>query len=383
MARYLYEFIDGNGVRGVDFVDAKGVGEARLLIAETVGQRQLRTGTLLDDDLTAQLRQGRQGVADIAPDVLARIEDGIRHGGGAWLVFREALKANRWFIALGFVAMASGVAAQLTWLTMGGGLLLLALATIFAVGRLRSRHYNALLKAGALGDWPLVLKLARQLARAAAKSPQLAFDLDARRGTALAATGHLSEAVTLISRWHLRDVQPKGIYWSRLALVYHAGRDYRQFVACMRRSFAESRQAVWARIDFALALARLGEEPGEAIELLRHEDLDAQPEATARFVLWARGMALLRAGDPLGAEAALAPAVKSFAAQAGNPAVWGALALCTAALAAAMAENGRRDEARQLIGPVARMVNVLADQPLIERLRAQLLSPAGASPSEA
>ena len=376
MARYLYEFIDGGSVRGVDFVEAKSVGEARLLIGEIVGQRQWRSGTLLDDDLTAALRQERRGLEDIAPEALARIEDGIRNGGGGWVVLREAVKANRWIIAFGAIAVAAGLGAGLPWLTALGAAVLLGLTIVFVVGRLRSRHYRELLKAGAIGDWPRVLKLARQLGGAAAKSPQLAFDLDARRGVALAATGHLSEAVTLINRWHLRDVQPKGIYWSRLAQVYHAGGDYGQFVACLRRSFAESRQAVWARIDFALAVARLGDEPREAVELLRHEDLEAQPEGTERFVLWARGMALLRLGDPVGAEAALSAAVRSFALQAGNPAVWSALALCTAALAAAMAENGRRDAARRMLVPVAPMVNVLADLPLAERLRAQRLASA-------
>jgi hypothetical protein len=371
MARYLFEYVDSHDRRSVDFVEANSVADARQRIAEVVGQRGLRLGTLLDDDLMAQLRLQRPAVDGLTPQALARIEVITREGGSVWSLFRESVVANRWLILVGMGALAGGIAFGLLWLAVVGGVALLALLAVFAVAQFRSHDYKQLLQASALGDWPEVLRLARGLRDAAAKSPQLAFDLDVRRGIALAATGHLGEAVTLISKWHLQDVQPKGIYWGRLATVYHAGRDYRQFVACMRRSFAESRLAVWARIDFALAIARLGDEPREALDLLRHDSLDGQPEATQRFILWARGMALLRLGDPVGAEAALTPAVRSFATQVANPAVWSALALCTAALAVAMAENGRREDARQLLAPVARMVAVLADQPLAELLKAK------------
>ena len=372
MARYLYEFVDGRDKRGVDFVEANSVAEARQRIAEVVGQRQLRLGTLLDDDLMAQLRLQRPAADGLTPQALAQIEAIARAGGGGWPLLRQAIMANRWFMLGAAGVLVVGIVLGSVWLVALAALALLAPMAAFGFAHLRSRDYHRLLRASALGEWPEVLRLARGLRDAATKSPQLAFDLDVRRGVALAATGHLGEAVTLISKWHLQDVQPKGIYWGRLATIYHAGRDYRQFVACMRRSFAESRLAVWARIDFALAIARLGDEPREALELLRHDSLDGQPEATQRFILWARGMALLRLGDPVGAEAALAPAAHSFATQAANPAVWGALALCAAALAVAMAENGRQDEARQLIAPVARMVAVLADQPLAESLKAKL-----------
>jgi len=369
MAKYLFEYLDGNALRGFDYVDAASVQEARQRVAEVVGLRHLRQGTLLDDDLMAQLRASRVAPLHLAPDQLARIEAISRNGDAAWPLFVEALKINRWFIAACALTMAVGVARGwdlLAYVGVGG---LVLLVGQFFFGRAKSRHYQRLLRAGALGQWAEVLKVARRMQEVASNSPQLAFDLDVRRGVALAATGHLGEAVALVAKWQAEDVQPKGMYWGRLASIYHSGRDYGQFLACMRRGFAESQLAIWARIDLALALARLGEDPREALELLRHESIEGQPEATARFIFWARGMALLRLGDSAGAEAALSKAVESFAAQVANPAVWGALALSTAALAVAVANNGHAEEARAVLSPLMPIVSVTADLPLMEMVR--------------
>ena len=373
MAKYLFEYVDGNALRGFDYVDAASVQEARQRVAEVVGLRQLRQGTVLDDDLMAQLRASRTAPPHLTSDQLARIEAISRNGDAAWPLFVEALKINRWFLAACALTIAVSIVRGWFWLAylgVGGVLLLVG---VFFFGRAKSRNYQRLLRASALGQWSEVLKLARRMQEAASNSPQLAFDLDVRRGVALAATGHLGEAVALVAKWQAQDVQPKGMYWGRLASIYHSGRDYNQFLACMRRGFAESQLAIWARIDLALALARLGEDPREALELLRHESTEGQPQATERFILWARGMALLRLGDSAGAEAALSKAVESFAAQVANPAVWGALALSTATLAVAVASNGRREDAQAVLSPLMPVVSVLADQPLLEMVKQRVL----------
>lgn len=373
MAKYLFEYVDANARRGHDFVEASSVAEAHRLIAELRDSRQFQDATLLDDDLMAQLRTARPASIRLNAKTLSRVEVVSRQGGGRWPLFLVSLHSNRWYL----ITCAALVAGGLYWgwesLLYLGAAGLLAHPALFLLSSRQAAGYDKLLRASALGDWTEVHKQADRMRATAANTQQIAFDLDARRAGALAATQRLGEALALMRAWEGKDIQPPGMYWSRLAGVYHMGSEHGQFVDCMRRAWQESGDATWARIDLALAVARLGDDPREALELLRHESLTAQPESTTRFILWARGVALLRLGDFPGAEISLAQAVNGFMQQAANPAVWTSLALCAAALAVAGAINGKAEQARALITPLLPIVKVYADPPLERLLRQRVL----------
>lgn len=373
MPKYLFEFIDAQGKRDHDFVDAGSTEEASSLIQGAAETRGYREATLLDDDLMAQLREQRPPRTHLDSRTLSRVEIVARRGGGRWPLFVESLRAHRWFL-LGCVALIGfGLfTGRNGWIYAGAGGVLLH-GALFLLSSRHSAIYNALIRAGALGDWNQVQALADKMQATSAISPQIAFDVDVRKALALAATGRLEEGVVLVRQWALRDPQPAGMYWSRLATVYAMGRQYEHFVDCMRQCFTESGEATWARIDLALAIARVGEDPREALELLHHESLSAQPESTLRFIHWARGVALMRLGDFPGAELALAQAVDGFMAQAKNPVVWSSLALAAGALAVAGSVNGKKDRARALLMPLLPVFNVYADPALATLVKQRVL----------
>lgn len=336
--------------------------------------RRYRETTLLDDDLMAQLREQRPPQLHLHSAALSRVEAISRQGGGRWPLFRESLRVNRWFLLGCGILLAIGITTGTNWAIYVGAGGLLAHIALFLRSSRHSDIYKNLLRASALGEWDRVGKLAdRMQAVAEQQSAQIVFDLDVRRGVALAATQHLNEGVELVSRWESRGTQPSGMYWNRLASVYAKGGDYARFVEYMRRGFDESGGAIWARIDLALAIARVGDDPREALELLRHDSVATQPESTARFVHWARGVALLRLGDFQGAELALARAVDGYLAQAENPAVWTSLALSTGALAVAGSVNGKKDQARRLLAPLQPIFDAHADPALAALVKQRVL----------
>lgn len=373
MPKYLFEYVDAHARRRHDFVEAASVEEARRLIAELREARHFQEATLLDDDLMAQLRAARPANIQLDAKTLSRVEVVSRQGGGRWPLFLVSLHANRWYLLTCAGLAGNGMYWGWDWLVYLGAAGLLAQPVLFLLSSRQTAAYDGLLRAGAVGDWAEVHRQADRMRAAAQGSQQIAFDLDVRRATALAATQRMDEALALVRPWESENIQPHGMYWNRLASVYHMGGEHAQFVECMRRAWRESGDATWARIDLALAVARLGDDPREALELLRHDSLAAQPESTARFIDWARGVALLRLGDFQGAEISLAQAVDGFMRQAANPAVWTALALCAAALAVAGAINGKTERARALITPLLPIVKVYADPPLERLLRQRVL----------
>lgn len=288
-------------------------------------------------------------------------------------MFVESLRANRWFLLVCCAMVAIGVATARWWPVAAGGGAFLVYLALFLRARQQAAIYTKLLRAAAFGQWDEVLRLADLRQGAVAGSENSAFDLDMRRAAAFAATGRMDEAMVVARRWEAKNVQPSGLYWGRLATVYARAGDYARFVEFMRRSFTESGGAVWARIDLALAIARVGEDPQEALTLLEHESIPAQPETSARFVHWARGMAMMRLGDFQGAELALAQTVDSFTAQAANPVVWTSLALAAGALAVAGCVNGKKDRALALLTPLLPIFNANADPALAALVGRQVL----------
>lgn len=368
MLKYLFEYVDAEGRAGHDFVEAESVEDAGRRLADLGRGGRYRATRLLYDDLLAKLRQQRDGMEALDQASQSRVEAIAWRGSGSRALFVEFLRVNRWLIAAGVAAAGLGAATGQTWLFYVAGIGLLGLGAVFLFASRGASLYDALLRACALGKWAEVMRLTDRMAAVAAQSEQIALDLDVRRGMALAATGRLDEALALVGQWESRPIQPSGLYWDRLASVYAMAGDSGAFVDCMRRGFEASGEAAWARIDLALAMARVGEDPGAALELLRHPDIAVQPDSTLRFVHWARGIALLRLGDARGAEASLALAVEGFMTQAGNPVVWSVLALAVAALAVAGDANGKRERACALLTPLLPAFSACADPWLAEQV---------------
>jgi hypothetical protein len=372
MPKYLFEFVDAQGKHGHDFVDAVSVDEAHRQVDIAAGSHGYREARLLDDDLAAQLREQRLP-SHLDTKTLARVEAISRHGVGRWSLFLESLRANRWFLLASGTMLAAGPLLGWRLASYVGAAGLVLHVVLFVSGSKHSGLYNELLRASAFGDWDKVFVLADRMQPAREQSSQIAFDLDVRRAMAMAATQRLDQGLALVNQWESRNPQPRGIYWGRRAGVFAKAGDYANFIACMRRSFEESNEAIWARIDLALAIARVGDDPHEALELLRHQSIATQPPSTARFVHWARGVALMRIGDIHGAELSLAQAVDGFMTQAENPAVWSSLALASGALAVAGSMNGRKDQARALLTPLRPIFDVYADPALVALVKQHML----------
>lgn len=359
MPKYLYEFQDAAGKRGQGFIAADSSGQAAKALAALAEGAGWHSSRLLDDDLLAALREQRND-PPLDEAVLARLEVISHQGGGRLALLREGLVRNRWLL-LFFAGLLIVGLVQEYGLVLYMGLAGLAAIPIvlFGLGA-PADHYRQLLIASATGDAKSMFALADKLDRVARHQPQMAFDLDMRRAAAHARLGQLDKALALAGPWQSRGVEPQGIYWDRLALVYAAADQPGEFIACMARAFEESGQAVWARVDYALALALSGDDPAAALVLLHSGEVDDQPDSTLRFVHWVRGTALLRLGDAPGAEAVLARAVEGFLDQSDQPAVWPSLAVATGALAVAGSLNGRPAQARQAMAPVRKIFDVHA-----------------------
>jgi predicted Zn-dependent protease len=230
-------------------------------------------------------------------------------------------------------------------------LVLLGWAWLVRTALRRGDAYNDLLRAQARGDADRAAALIARMRAdpSLAGNEQLQVDLRFRSAGLRARAGELDSALAEVEPLRAAPLLGNGLFDSRIASLHYQAGDIEGYLAAMARAFDASGQAQLQRLDLAFAHARLGDaqRAQELLDGLERRDLSAlhQPIALA-----ADGVLLQRRGDAAAGLAKLAEAVAGFEKFAANPAVWPFQGILRGLLALALAQAGRRDEARQVLG---------------------------------
>lgn len=279
-----------------------------------------------------------------------------------------------WLLLLAALIVFDIVVGRFLWV----GVFVLVAAWPFvraALGwrRLESRH--RLLQAYALGHWDTVRVLAQAL-RGNGQDPQ-DFDLDVRLACIRAREQSLHEALAKVEPWRERLAGQPGLYDARVAAVLVAAGDTVGHLRAVMQAQQAQPQDPVRRLEGALAQARFGD-AALAQQLL---DGVAPEQVTAQarpFADWTRGLLQMRDVDGA-AVATLGAAVDGLVQRSTRPelqpALWPAVALCTADLALALHQGGRDELARRHVAEVWPVLEMHATVPLLRMLDADGLLP--------
>ena len=366
MANILYKARNTAGADVAGFVDAPSAQDA---IAK------LKASGLVDIELhespgIAEHHTERAELSEAQAAELAAFQLRVRQRPGLQTVLGEVGRRERLWI-VGYVAlMAYGLATGRAWMVVAG-LLLVALTFGVPIWRHRfARYFDRMLRAMQRGQWDEAAQLlARFRDRQLSDSLEVSVhfydaQIRARQGEPLQ---------PLLARLELlRPRVAAGMFPARLASVHGAARDYAGYLACMGQAYEAAPDDPSRQVDYALALARLGD-LAQAQALLDDIDMEALQVQGRPYVWWARGVVELRNDKPQ-AQQTLLKGVEGFL-KVASPASWSSLALCSGACALAMVRNGDRPGAKTMIARVWPVLKVHADTRLLAEIESEIGTP--------
>jgi hypothetical protein len=369
VAQVLYSAKAADGSKAEGFIEAATAQQAR----ELLQQRGLQDIVLHQDMSSAGAGIGVQGLSPSEVQALASFRIRAMRSPGLGTVWAEVARRSWMWLLLDAALVAWGLWKPDRWIFALGALLLVLPFAISAWNYRHAGRYRRLIQHEALGQWDQVARLASQLQAATNQAPQLAFDLDVRLAAVQARRGALDAAVESLQSWRPRLAKQPGVFEGRLGSVHLAGGDTAAFVRLSGESLQGLPGDPARTVDHALAHARFGE-VARAAELLASIDTGLLPPHGQGFVLWVQGLVQRRRGQPEAA-ATLGQAVAEFLQRAEQPAVWTALAVCTADHALALHDAGQIDAARRQVAQVWPVLRVHANKDLQRELIARHLVP--------
>ena len=365
--KYLYTGRTSRGEEHGGFVVADSVAAA----TEQVRGLGLDRVAVLDDETSAQLRELWEREGGITSDAAfeLRLRESPTALGQAWSALRLNAKWNVFVLAI--VAALAGFghpAIALVVAALNFAFLLLPARTQWQQNEIHRAYWR--------GDYAASERIARKLRGASwlQNAPAALLELDARIASARLKQGDRAGAHALLAPWLHSDKVPRAAAQAKVAHLYFVGREWDAYVEAMEAVHRERPEDPTRVIDLGQTLARMGGDPARARQLLESVDTAAFGDLPLAFVAWGRGVVSLREGDDATAVNELGAAVAHLQAQAGNPMLWGAIAIATGYLAVALARTGRRDLALSMHGAVAAIVASHAEDPLLDMLRAERLA---------
>lgn len=363
MVHLLYTANDENGQSVNGFVEAIGPQAGK----EALQARGYKDISFHQDATSAQDPAVLSPMSAQELAQLAQFKLQVMQKPGLVTVWKEVLRRSR----IGLLADA----ALLAWGIWNHNLLVAAVALGLAVfpfalsaWKLRhSRDYNAFLRAHALGDLAAMDRLAAHLHGISQTTPSVAMDLAFRLAAMRSKSDGLEKAIASVDAWQPKDASEVPLFECRLASIYAAVGDRQGFVDAMQRSYDASNKDPSRALDLALAQARFGDSV-KAQVLLDSIDLTLIPSFGAGFILWTQGLCQSRQGLP-SATQTLGQAVAAFLKLSTQPAVWTALAFCTADYCVALALDGHREQARRELLNVGPIIKAHADSAFKAQLR--------------
>lgn len=368
MTKILYKAVSADGVAIADFVDAETVAEAKQKLVDCgftdivfmqAPQTAVLSQSMIPDDPKkqreyAELRarmQDHPGLASGLMSVTKRVRFYLLPL--ALLLTFAAWRANVWLIVLAVVGLA---------LPFG----------VYLWNRRHLDRYQRLLRANAWGDWETVKRLAAQLREAPTTSQLLHFDLDVRLAQIQARGGDIAGAVGSLEKWRDADAKAPGLFESRIASVYSAGRDYPGYIRMMEQAAELSKNDSSRLVDVALANARFGSSE-KAIAALAVVDTSLLPPVAGPFIDWIHGLLHLRAGAFGDAVMRLQASTAAFHERAlKSPAGWVAFAVAAGHCALAQVRGGDTAQARRTVDGVKHILAAHADPSLLRMLQKEL-----------
>lgn len=371
MAKLLYSAKTPDGKASQGYVDAGSAREARDKLAAS-GLQDI----VLHQEVGIASQNGAltAGLDPVALAQLAQFQLRLRAAPGLKTVMGEIARRGAIWIGADLLLVAYGVVTG-RMLPIVVALTLLAFPFVRAAWMHRhADRYQELIKAFALGQWQRVIELAAMLREAAAKSQQLAFDLDVRLAAIRARNGDLAGAARDLEPWRAKLAASLGLFEARVASVHSAAGDREGYVRLMGQSYEASRHEAPRALDYALAHARYGD-AAQAQWLLAQIDAALLPPQGKAFLLWTRGLVALRHGQGDALDL-LAQATAEFLQRCAMPAAWTALAYCTCDHAIALSQAGRKEDAKRQMAHVWPIVAANADKPLMRLLQTEGLAAA-------
>jgi len=375
VAQVLYSAKAADGSRAEGFIEAVTAQQARELLL----QRGLRDIVLHQDMSSAGAGNGPQGLTESEARALASFRIRAMRSPGLATVWAEVARRSWLWLLLDAALVAWGLWKPDLWVLVVGALLLVSPFAISAWNHRHAGRYRRLVQHDALGQWDEVVRLAGQLRAATGLAAQLAFDLDVRLAAILARRGALDAAIQSLQGWREKLAAQPGVFEGRLGSVHLAGGDTGGFIRLSGESLQGLPGDPARTVDHALAQARFGDVE-RAAGLLASVDTGLLPPHGQGFVLWVQGLVQRRRGLPE-AVATLGQAVAEFLQRSEQPAVWTALAVCTADHALALHDAGQVDAARRHVAQVWPVLRMHATKNLQRELTERDLVPAKLAPA--
>lgn len=311
----------------------------------------------------------RKDLANFNEKQLARtavLEIKVRNGVGKYSLWIAVLRENRFTIALGLLSISVGLIVEIEIGIWFGIVLVSAVPLAYSWANRHTRRYNRLLAYFAMGKWEKSQKLITQL-KNSVTIPDILFDLDIREGAIEALNGNLTKALELAESWREKTQHHSpGFYESRVASIYHAGKNYTGFVDSMRQAYEKSPDNASRTLDYALAEARLGDihTAEKLVSTINNAEL---PIYGRPFLIWVKGIIALKSDNQESLDN-FHEATNDLIKYKNNPAVWTTLAVVSGYLALALYKQRRIHEANTVLESVWPILAAHADMHLLEEL---------------
>jgi len=332
MRKIPYNAVDSRGKPISSFVEAES-SSAAMSELRARGYTEI---VLAGDGLTAMARPDLDGLSEKDLASVGEFEATIRAGAGLFGFLLEVLRKGWFVVATGLLIALWGWRAD-SVIGLAAGSVITSAIFVIALWNYRVlMRYDDLLRCEALGDGDRARGLINAL-RPAMVQPEMAFDLAVREACFTAQSGSYDDAFAIVAEH--RDVlatSNPGLFEARVAAVCHAAGRYDDVIAYMRDACEKSGESPTALVDLALAHARFGD-VATAAALVDRIVIDELPAFGMPFVVWIKGLVILRTGDgdPL---PYLRDAVTGLLEFADMPPVWTSLGVCTGYYALALAD---------------------------------------------
>ena len=372
MPKFLVSGAAAGGKREPRFVDARTVEEAR----DAAIAAGLSDVIVHDDELGAALRErAQEELPEFARDDASR-ELELRRPSGAQELVWKALKANAILLAACVVRISWTILSGKPFGAVDGlaAALLLWLAWSIWSGVTPALLYRRIIRSSALARYDDVLAAIARMRRTprATRSSTLAFDLDFREATILAAQNRLDDGLKVVARWkESTELQP-GMYDGRLASIYHGARRFDLSADAQRRSLAAAPRETSRQIDLAMTLALRLSEFDEAAALLDEAERGALSENAVPWARLTRGLILLGRGAPAEAVKPLEEALRLLEQKNESPLFWLISAWTLNSLAIAVARCGDKAAAKKLAERARPLLEMHRESAMIEASDAAL-----------
>lgn len=291
MPDYLLTAKRPNGHEVTERVDATSADEAVQILRD----RGYADVVLHTDDIGATYTRHRDVERYVTTKEYVSFRQGLGYVGGVLLLARKLSLTFALTILLAAASLAGRRWLGVPW-SIWDTVLLIAIPLPVALMLIAPlfnavRRYDRFIEAIAWHRWEEALQLVPAI-RAKLSPHEAAF----REAQALAGLGRLDEALARVRRFAGGQRMPEWLYWSRLASVYSAARQFNQVIATEERAAALAPENSTVLIELADVLLRYRGDARRVRDLLGRARSHAISDLAACFLTMLEGKLALEEG---------------------------------------------------------------------------------------